>query len=114
MPENVGNPLFETVNSTILGAFGEPAKFSWTPNTGDIVDDLDGIFDARHFAVESEGEVSVSDYQPSLACERADVSYGEAGGIAEGDQVTVRGTAYVVKDMRPDSEGWLILDLRRP
>lgn len=111
MPKNTGLPLFESVNDAVLGAFGETDGFTWSRGSEVLGEDLAGVFDARHYEAEVGGEVAVSEYTPSLGCRRADVNYGEAGGIAVDDVITVRETDYLVKDFRPDSEGWLVVIL---
>lgn len=113
MPKNTGHPLFDVVNTTVVAAFGEPEKFTltlvWPDGSSDVVPDLDGIFDARHYVAEVGGEVGVSEYSASLACRR-DAVPESLGGNA-GHTVTVRGTVYGIVDKRPDSEGWVVLVL---
>jgi hypothetical protein len=106
MPQETGLDLFDAVNDAVLGAFGEPAKFTLVKKGAAPLAELDGIFDARHFAVEIGGEVAVSDYQTTLACRRDAI-----GDVGAGDAVIVRGATYDVADIRPDSEGWVVLVL---
>lgn len=106
MPQNVGLDLFDGINNTVLSAFGE--DFTWIRSTGDIVSGLSGVFEARHYEAEVNGEIGVSDYQASLSCRRDAVPE-----VARGQQVTVRGATWDINDIRPDSEGWVVLVLGR-
>jgi hypothetical protein len=111
MPKNTGLPLFEAVNDVALAAFGETEGFDWRSQSNVLGEGLQGIFDARHYSAEVDGEVGISEYSPALTCRRADVNYGEPGGIAVDHVITLRETDYRVKDMRPDSEGMVVIVL---
>lgn len=92
---------FEALNRATAEAFAEPVE--WLDASGRTAK---GIFDSRHFAAANEGGVAVSQLLTSLAVVDAD-----AGTVAVGERVVVRGTTYVVKDRRPDGQGMTVLDL---
>jgi hypothetical protein len=110
MPQSVGLPLFDAINDAILGVFGETnpitlIKYDIDGGTIAIVE-TEGVFDARHFSVEVNGEVPISEYQTILLCRRSAVD-----PFSHDDRITVRGTDYLIKDSRPDSEGMVVLVL---
>ena len=62
---------------------------------------LPAIFDAEHLAVSGLGEVEVSSAAPQIVCRAADLP----ADAAQGDTVTIDGTSYAVRDIRPDGTG---------
>lgn len=107
MPQNTGNPLFDIVNDAVLSTLGDPVGFAWSRGTEVLANDLEGIYIARHYEAEVGGQVTVSEYTASLGCRRADVKFREPDGIAVDDTITLRGSDFLAKEFRPDSEGWL-------
>jgi hypothetical protein len=106
MPQPTGLKLFAGAAAAVARVFGEP--FTLT-RAGDVPVEGRGVFDGRHFEVQLPGgEIGVSDYQVALSCRR-DV----AGDVREGDRVAARGAAWKVTDVRPDSEGFVVLALAR-
>lgn len=105
MPQNTGLALFGAINDAILAVFGEPEEFTLTKDTATVVT-AKGVFDGRHYLIESEGDAGVTEYMTTLACKRADVM-----PVPIDSTVVVRSTTYLVKDVRPDSEGWVVLQL---
>lgn len=93
------------INDAILGAFAETTPATITRVADPDVDEVEGIFDSRHFVI-AEGEVGVSALVTTLAV-RSSVDAPKGSGVL------VRGVQYRVKDIRPDAEGWQVLELER-
>lgn len=72
--------------------------------------DTEGIFDADHAVGEMEGDIPVSGVAPVLK-----VSLADWPGAAprQGDALVIAGTAYIVNDPQPKSDGTVTLILRR-
>lgn len=105
MPQSTGIALFDGLADAINATMGE--SFTLT-RAGDVAVEVEGVFDARHYEmVIDAGEAPISDYQVTVSCRR-----DAAGAVAPGDRVDVRGTQFAVTDVRPDSEGWVVLALR--
>jgi hypothetical protein len=78
---------------------------SYTPSGG-VAANVNGIFDNEHVEVDAGGSVTVSLQQPLFTCQTSDVS-----SAAEGDAITISGTDYTVRDVRPDGTGVTVLVL---
>jgi len=104
MPQPTGLALFDGLTDAINSVFGE--SFTLT-RAGDAAVEVEGVFDARYYELIGDGNVAISDYQISVACRRDAV-----GAVAPGDRVDIRGTEFAVTDVRPDSEGGVVLALR--
>lgn len=103
MPQPTGLAIFDGIEDAVNAAFGEAITLT---RAGEAAVEIEGVFDARHFVSEVPGEVPVSDYQIFVTVRR-----DAAGEVAEGDRVEARGTLYRVNDVRPDSEGVVVLAL---
>lgn len=77
--------------------FGTAASF--TPSGGSA-STVNGIFRNVFFEAEAGGNVGVVMQDPIFICRTADVS-----GVAEGDALTVSGTAYTIRVVEPDGTG---------
>jgi len=77
--------------------FGTAASF--TPSGGSA-STVNGIFRNVFFEAEAGGNVGVAMQDPIFICRTADVS-----GVAEGDALTVSGTAYTIRVVEPDGTG---------
>lgn len=106
MSDDAGLDIFAAVNDAVAAAFGEPVGFDLIRAGQARVAGIAGVFDARHVAVDAGGEVPVADYQTTLSARR-----GDLGDVAAGDAVEVRGALYSIAELRPDSEGWVVLVL---
>ena len=69
---------------------------------------VNGIFDNDFIEVETGAGVGVALQQPRFICRTADVS-----SAAEGNAITIGGTAYTIRIVQPDGTGMttLILEL---
>jgi len=84
-------------------ALGETVTY--TPQGGDAVS-LQGIFTADYYAALEGGELQVASTKPAVSLPVADVP-----NAAQGDGVTVQGTAYTVAEVQPDGMGMVALIL---
>lgn len=64
---------------------------------------IDGVFDAGFLTVNEFLAPQVSTVQPTFGLRLSEVPPGIT--LAQGDQVTIRGTLYDVRDVQPDSHG---------
>lgn len=80
-----------------LADFGVTA--SYTP-AGGSASDITVIFDNEYLDVDIGGAVAFATQQPKVLCLSADVT-----GIAEGDQMVISGTTYIVRVVMPDGTG---------
>lgn len=72
---------------------------SYTPSGGSA-SDVKGIFRNVFFEAEAGGNVGVAMQDPIFICRTADVS-----SAAEGDAITISGTAYTIRVVEPDGSG---------
>ena len=90
-----------------ISEFLDPADFAhaatYTPDGGSPII-VNGIFDNEYFD-EVGGRVGVEGSTPAFHC--ADIS-----GVAQGDALTVNGTAYKVINVQPDGTGLTTLYLQ--
>lgn len=63
---------------------------------------LRGIFSAEYRRAVLEGDVAVEASGPMVSMHLADLPDGYA---VRGDNLTIRGVAYVVREIQPDGEG---------
>jgi len=78
---------------------------SYTPAGGSATT-VNGIFDNEYFETDAGGEVAFALQQPMFHCRTADVA-----SAAEGDAITISGTDYIVRNVRPDGTGMTMLML---
>lgn len=97
--------LQAVVNRTTRDTWGQPA--SYTPASTGVAESITAVFDAAHAQVELQGEVPISTLRPVLRLRTADLSVAPA----QGDSVTISGTAYEVNDTQPDSSGMTLCTL---
>lgn len=100
-----GHPLFAGIGVAIEGAFGEPCTLRRATG-GPLTETVRGVFDSRPFAIEGEGEAPVSEVQVTASFRRAEIE-----PVAEGDTLEARGQVWIVRDVRPDGEGMVVLAL---
>lgn len=99
--------IFDLVNTAVTRAFDDDAPITLTRNGVETA--IEGIFDSRYYEVETgEGLVGGSTLTTTVS-----VDLAATGPIARGDGITARGTAYRVKDLRPDGQGMTVLELER-
>lgn len=104
MPQPTGIALFDGLTKAINAVFGESLTLT---RAGDVAVEIKGVFDARYYEVIGDGNVPISDYQISVSCRR-----DAAGNVQPKDLVEARGAVFEVTDVRPDSEGGVVLALR--
>lgn len=97
MPAEIAEDRAAFVN---VDEFGTLA--SYTPSGGPAVDDLAGIFDDPHLAVQL-GEATTSDSRPTFTLPSENLPPGAAGDA--GDTLTIDATVYDVVDLEPDGTG---------
>lgn len=89
-----------------VAAFGETAQgypaSVYAPATGQPFA-LDGIFDRAYREVDALTGMPISSARPVFGVRLSVFPAGMAP--ASGDQVTIRGTVYVVREVRPDGHG---------
>ena len=86
-----------------MRAFGEAV--TWTPSGGSAATKR-GIFDERHLDVPQDDGTVISSLFSTLA-----VIASDWPGVAKGDAVIARLTAYVVVDVRTDGQDMKLLVL---
>lgn len=87
-------------------AFGEDVIVY--PKAGGVYK-IRGVFDNDYQAVDPDTEKTISANLPALGINLNDVSVD----LAQGDQVKVRGTMFVVSDKREDGQGGAVLFLQK-
>jgi hypothetical protein len=85
--------------------FGVAASF--TPSGGSA-STVNGIIRNVYFEAEAGGNVGVSMQDPMFICRTADVP-----SVAEGDALSVSGTAYTIRVVEPDGTGMTRLMLEK-
>ena len=80
-----------------LDEFAVPV--TWQSASGST--QLPAIHDAEHLAVTAIAEVAVAAAAPQIVCRAADMP----ADAEQGDMVTIEGTSYAVRDIRPDGTG---------
>lgn len=93
----------DPINSACVSAFAE--SVTWTPAGGSAAS-ASGIFDERHIEVEQPDGSTISSLFSTLAVIASDWS-----GVAKGDAVIARSTAYLVVDVRSDGQDMALLVL---
>lgn len=83
--------------AAFLADFG--VTCAYTPSGG-AASNITVIFDNEYIDVDTGGSVAFAMQQPKVLCRSADVS-----GIAEGDQMVISGTTYIVRVVMPDGTG---------
>lgn len=88
-------------SSEVTSGFAVAATY--TPDGGDP-STIYGIFDDEYF--DEVGGVGIEGSAPAFHCEAADVS-----GVAQGDALTVNSVSYIIRNVRPDGTGYVVLIL---
>ena len=97
-------PAFaDRINASTVKAFGEVV--TWTPSGGSAMAKR-GIFDERHLDVQQDDGSVISSLFSTLA-----VIASDWPGVAKGDAVIARSTAYVMVDVRTDGQDMKLLVL---
>lgn len=94
---------FGPMNDAVLGAFQERDQ---AVTVGGVA--VEAIYDSRHYAIE-EGEAGGSSLLSWIAVKTAIAATITIDTTA----IIARGIAYRAKGKRPDSEGWVVVDLGR-
>ena len=100
------------VHGPVMGVFGESARVEYTPAGGSSFF-VDGIFDEAARPVRLVTDPDVNEVSPLLGVRLTLFPLGYDPRNAKGDTFVVRGITYVVKDGKPDSHGWAILEATR-
>lgn len=98
---------FAALTSACNDAFGQPVTY--LPAVGGSYP-INGVFDDAYQALALDAEGSqFNTVAPRLGLQPGDLPVTPA----QGDQVTIMATGetFTVKDYRPDSHGWAILEL---
>jgi len=80
---------------------------SYTPSGG-VAATVNGIFDNEFIEVDAGGGIGIAMQQPRFHCRTADVS-----SAAEGDAITISGTAYTVRIVQDDGTGMTVFVLEK-
>lgn len=94
---------FGPMNDAVLGSFKERDQVVTVAGT-----EVDAIYDSRHYAID-DGEVGGSTLLTSIAVKTAIADTITIGTTP----IVARGIAYRAKNKRPDSEGWVVVELER-
>ncbi|MGN6518656.1 MAG: head-tail joining protein [Dokdonella sp.] len=97
------------MHAPMMQVFGEASRVSYSIAGGQTFV-VDGIFDAGARPVSLIGEPEVNEVRPLLGVRLAQFPAGWNPRNAKDDTFVVRGATYVVKDGKPDSHGWAILE----
>ena len=96
----------------MMSVFGESAAIQYTV-IGGASFGVDGIFDEGARPVHLVADPDVNEIAPTLGIRLAQFPTGYDPRNAKGDTFVARGRTYVVKDGKPDSHGWAILEATR-
>lgn len=88
--------------------FGVTATYAPQPSGSSA--SIEGIFDREFELVDFDGDTAVASRGPVFMCRSADVE-ATANGGRTGDYLTVSGTAYTIRIIRPDGTGMTELRL---
>lgn len=94
---------FGPLNDAVLGVFKERDQ---VVTIGGV--EVEAIYDSRHYVIE-EGEAGGSSLISSIAVKTAVAATIAIGTTA----IVARGISYRAKEKRPDSEGWVVVELER-
>lgn len=90
-----------------LAAFTDPSDFGvaglYTPSGG-TASTVNGIFDAEY-----QADNGMEGSGPAFSCDAADVP-----SVAHGDALVIDDVDYVVRGVKPDGTGWVVLILELP
>lgn len=100
------------VHGPVLGVFGEAARVQYTPAAGAPFF-VDAIFDEGARPIQIVTGPEVNEVAPTLGIRLSQFPAGFDARNAKGDSFLARGVTYVVKDGKPDSHGWAILEATR-
>ncbi|MEA1052357.1 hypothetical protein U5801_21480 [Lamprobacter modestohalophilus] len=99
--------VFAAAAPHLLSTFGEPVELQLEGQAEPIP--ARGIFTARHQEVDPESGMPISAVQPMAEVWAPDLP----AQPTEGDQISLRGTTYLIVDCQPDGHGFLRLLLHR-
>ena len=104
------------VHGPLMRVFGDPARVQYTP-AGSATITVDGIFDEGARPVRLVDDPDVNEVVPLLGIQLSQFPAGFNPRNAKGDRFVITrngvSTTYVVKDGRPDSHGWALLEATR-
>lgn len=102
----------ELLHAPLMGVFGESALVQYSI-AGGAPFGVDGIFDEGARPVHLVTDPDVNEIVPTLGIRLAQFPAGFEPRNSKGDTFVARGVTYVVKDGKPDSHGWAILEATR-
>lgn len=101
------NPVFANVGRECIRTFGVPAIYARGPDSVNVR----GIFDRDYVSVVlSEMEIPIQSIDPAFFVMTEDLPGGEA---KKGDKIEIDGEKFTVQEKQPDSEGGIVLMLRK-
>ena len=100
------NPVFANVGRASVRTFGVPVVYV----RGPVSLGIRGIYDKNYVSVDPETGVPIQSTDPMLFVMAEDLPDGIA---KKGDRVTVDENTYTVQARPPDSEGGIVLMLRK-
>lgn len=100
------------VHAPLMTVFGErvPVQYSIA---GAPAISVDGIFDEGARPLQLVTDPGVNEIVPTLGIRLAQFPADYNPRNSKDDSFVVRGVSYVVKDGKPDSHGWAILEATR-
>lgn len=102
----------ELLHAPLMGVFSEDTPVQYSVAGAPAIS-VDGIFDEGARPVRLVTDPEVNEIAPMLGIRLAQFPAGFEPRNANGDTFVVRGVTYVVKDGKPDSHGWAILEATR-
>lgn len=100
------------VHGPLMRVFGESAPIPYTRRGGATLT-VTAIFDEASNSVRLLDDPDVNEVRPVLGIQLSQFPTGYDPRNAKGDTFVARGVTYVVKDGKPDSHGWALLEATR-
>ena len=99
-----------------LEIFGDgDAALTYAPASGASSFTVNGVFDEGYEDANPTPDIGVTSAGPDVGVREADFTNQGRPLPVQGDQITRQknGNQYVVKDVQPDSHGWIYLPLNK-
>lgn len=100
------------VHAPLMAVFGEPTPVQYSIAGGQAIS-VDGIFDEGARPLQLVTDPGVNEVVPTLGVRLAQFPAWFDPRNSKDDTFVVRGVTYIVKDGKPDSHGWAILEATR-
>lgn len=100
------------LHRAVMGAFGESVRVQYAIGGAEPIP-VDGIFDEGARPLQIVTDPQVNELAPMLGIQLSQFPPDFDPRNAQDDTFVVRGRTYIVKDGRPDSHGWAILEATR-